>query len=57
MAAVPDLARGRRSFREAAWRDAYEALTAAHEETPLGASDLELLGRAAYMLGHDDELA
>ncbi len=55
MAAVPDLARGRRSFREAAWRDAYEALTAAHEETPLGASDLELLGRAAYMLGHDDD--
>ncbi len=55
MAAVPDLARGRRSFREAAWRDAYEALTAAHEEAPLGASDLELLGRAAYMLGHDDE--
>ena len=35
--------------------DAYGALTAADEAAGLGAEDLELLARAAYMLGRDDD--
>jgi DNA-binding NarL/FixJ family response regulator len=50
-----DLEHGRRSFAEAAWRDAYLALTAAGKEADLPAQDLELLARAAYMLGSDDD--
>jgi DNA-binding NarL/FixJ family response regulator len=52
---MPDLERGRRLFAQADWRDAYAALAAADLVTGLGASDLELLARAAYMLGRDDE--
>jgi DNA-binding CsgD family transcriptional regulator len=52
---VPDLERGRQFFAQAAWRDAYDAFTAADRVTRLGATDLELLARAAYMLGRDDE--
>ncbi|MGH3330663.1 MAG: LuxR C-terminal-related transcriptional regulator, partial [Nocardioidaceae bacterium] len=53
--AVPDLRRGRQDFAQADWRDAYEALTAADLVASLGPSDLELLARAAYMLGRDDD--
>jgi DNA-binding NarL/FixJ family response regulator len=52
---VSDLERGRQSFAQAGWADAYDALTAADLLTRLGASDLELLARAAYMLGRDDD--
>jgi DNA-binding CsgD family transcriptional regulator len=52
---VLDLERGRRSFARADWRVAYDALAAADVVTPLGAMDLELLGRAAYMLDRDDD--
>ncbi len=45
---------GRRLFAEASWREAHDALTAADAASPLGPDDLELLGRAAYMLGDDD---
>ena len=55
MPETADLDRGRRSVARAAWVDAYDALTAADQAVPLGASDLELLGRAAYMLGRDDD--
>ena len=55
MASHAALERGRDSFARAAWREAYEALAAADEQTPLQAEDLELFGRAAYMLGRDDE--
>ncbi len=37
----------------AAWKDAWEALAAADRLSPLGADDLELMARAAYMLGDD----
>ena len=54
---VTDLEQGRQLFAQRGWRDAYNALTAAAQATPLGATDLELLARAAYMLGCDDDYA
>ncbi len=55
MVSVPDLERGRQFFAEAGWRDAYDALTAADLVSRLEPADLELLARAAYMLGRDDD--
>ena len=52
---VAELERGRASYAGGAWRDAFEALSAADRAAPLGPEDLELLGRAAYMLGRDHE--
>jgi DNA-binding CsgD family transcriptional regulator len=49
------LERGRRSSAARAWRDAYDALSRADGELPLGGGDLELLATAAYMLGREDE--
>jgi DNA-binding CsgD family transcriptional regulator/tetratricopeptide (TPR) repeat protein len=51
------LERGRRASARRAWREAFEALSAADEATPLGAEDLELLATAAYMLGRPDDLS
>ena len=53
--AVGELERGRESYAKQAWLDAYGALTAADQAVGLGAEDLELLGRSAYMLGRDDD--
>ena len=55
MDANADLERGRASYAARAWVDAYESLSGADEATPLGAHDLELLARSAYMLGRDDD--
>lgn len=52
---LSDLERGRRLYREQAWRGAFEAFLRAQESAPLGGEDLELLARAAYMLGRDDD--
>jgi DNA-binding CsgD family transcriptional regulator len=49
------LARGRASYAAHAWRDAFEWLTRADGEGELEPDDLELLARAAYMLGRDDD--
>jgi DNA-binding NarL/FixJ family response regulator len=49
------LQRGRESYARRAWADAHESLSAADRAAPLGAEDLELLARAAYMLGRDDD--
>jgi ATP/maltotriose-dependent transcriptional regulator MalT len=49
------LERGRASFATGAWADAHAALRAADEAAPLEGEDVELLARAAYMLGLDDE--
>jgi DNA-binding CsgD family transcriptional regulator len=54
-AAAGQLERGRRSYEERAWLDAYESLSRADQSSPLGAADLELLATSAYMLGRDDE--
>jgi hypothetical protein len=53
--ALADLERGRKLYADGAWRDAYESLAGVDQATPLGADDLELLARAAYMLGRDDD--
>jgi DNA-binding CsgD family transcriptional regulator/tetratricopeptide (TPR) repeat protein len=53
--AVAELERGRQSYAKQAWLDAYASLTAADQAMSLGAEDLELLARSAYMLGRDDD--
>ncbi len=49
------LERGRESYARKAWSDAFESLSLADEETPLGADDLVLLAESAFMLGRDSE--
>jgi DNA-binding CsgD family transcriptional regulator len=51
----PPIERGRASFADGAWGDAHAALSAADEAAPLAPDDLELLARAAYMLGRDHD--
>jgi hypothetical protein len=53
-AGAAELERGRESYSTRAWADAYESLSRADQLTSLGADDLELLARSAYMLGSDD---
>ena len=53
--AVRQLEQGRKSYAEQAWLDAYGALSAAEKAAGLGAEDLELFARSAYMLGRDDD--
>ena len=55
MTAIGDLERGRNAYREQAWLSAFESLARADQVQRLGAEDLELLARAAYMLGRDDD--
>lgn len=50
-----ELERVRELFSRRRWADAYDLLSRADERTSLGSEDLELLGRAAYMLGRDDD--
>ena len=47
------LDRGRESFERSAWADAFDQLSAAERETPLGPEDLERLAVAAYLVGRD----
>ncbi|HSI80344.1 MAG TPA: helix-turn-helix transcriptional regulator [Solirubrobacterales bacterium] len=53
--AAADIEHGRESYARRAWGEAHESLVGADQAAPLGAADLELLGRSAYMLGRDDE--
>jgi len=53
--AAAELKRGRESYAKRIWVDAYEKLSTADRATALGAEDLELLARSAYMLGRDDD--
>lgn len=53
-----ELERGRQSYAQRAWLDAYESLSRADEASPLGVDDLELLTISASMVGRmDDHLA
>ena len=52
---VDDLERGHESYAKRNWKRAYESFSAADRLGPLGADDLELLARSAYMLGVDDD--
>jgi DNA-binding CsgD family transcriptional regulator len=53
--AVGELERGRQSFADQAWADAYESLAAADHSNQLTAEDLELLATTAYMLGREED--
>jgi hypothetical protein len=55
MEASADLERGRKSYRDEAWLNAFDSLARADRIEPLGAEDLERLARSAYMLGRDDD--
>ena len=55
MGVTAELERGRQSYARESWRDAFESLTSADQAAPLGAEDLELLARSAYLLGRDDD--
>ena len=55
MGAIAELERGRRSYARESWRGAFESLSSADRVAPLGAEDLELLARSAYLLGRDDD--
>lgn len=50
-----DISRGRVAGRQLAWADVYESLSRADESGSLSGDDLELLGAAAYLLGHVDK--
>lgn len=51
------LERGRESFTQLAWRDAFAALSAADNEDALEPEDLLRLAMAAYLIGrHDDSI-
>ena len=47
--------RGRASFGQGAWAEAYALLSAADGEAGLDLEDLERLGAVAYLLGRDEE--
>jgi DNA-binding CsgD family transcriptional regulator len=49
------LERGRKLYELRAWADAYNSLSLADQETPLGAADLERFAMAAYLVGRDEE--
>jgi DNA-binding CsgD family transcriptional regulator/tetratricopeptide (TPR) repeat protein len=55
MTAADALDRGRESFGRRAWADAFARLSAADQESPLEADDLERLATAAYLIGRDDD--
>jgi DNA-binding CsgD family transcriptional regulator len=50
-----ELVRGRKAAGRLAWADAYAALSLADQSSSLAAEDLELLGTAAYLLGHMED--
>ena len=55
MDAIAEVERGRECYARRAWADAYEVLSRVDRTTSLGAEDVELLARSAYMLGRDDD--
>lgn len=55
MAARSELERGRECFQNEAWQRAFDLFTQADARGSLGPDDLEQFGRAAYMLGRDDD--
>ena len=50
-----ELERGRQSYAQRAWMDAYEALSRADEAASLALEDLELLAISASMVGRTDD--
>jgi ATP/maltotriose-dependent transcriptional regulator MalT len=54
-AAADSLDRGRESYGQHAWADAFAALSAADATAPLEPDDIVILATAAYLIGRDDE--
>ncbi|MDH3235589.1 MAG: LuxR C-terminal-related transcriptional regulator [Alphaproteobacteria bacterium] len=57
MAQTPAIVQGREAFAQQKWREAYELLSAADRESPLGPADLERFATAAYLVGQDAHAA
>jgi hypothetical protein len=53
--AIGESERGRAAYAKGAWGEAFESLSGADRAARLGAGDLELLARAAYMRGRDGD--
>jgi DNA-binding NarL/FixJ family response regulator len=52
---VDELEQARAAYRRRAWLEAYEALTAAEQQSALDPPDVDLVATCAFMLGRDDE--
>jgi DNA-binding CsgD family transcriptional regulator len=50
-----EIARGRQCCEKRAWADAFQSLSRADDQAPLGVEDLELLAMSAYLIGRDDD--
>ena len=50
---LSDLQRGREAYEHQAWAEAYTALAAADQDTPLSPEDLERLANAAHLIGEE----
>jgi len=57
MVSVDALRHARASYERQSWRQAYELLSAADREQPLGPEDLDRLATCALMLGNESESA
>jgi DNA-binding NarL/FixJ family response regulator len=55
MTAASALEQGRQAFERQAWSASYDLLRAADEEAPLEPEDLERAGRAAFLIGRDED--
>ena len=55
MVSVDALRHARASYERQSWRQAYELLSAADQEEPLGPEDLDRLAACALMLGNESE--
>ena len=55
MTAPNHVASARAAFDRHAWTEAYDAFRQADRELSLGSADLEAAGRAAHLLGHDED--
>jgi DNA-binding CsgD family transcriptional regulator len=53
--ALSALQQGRDCYARHAWMEAWQALSLADRQAPLGGADLELLATSAYLLGRDDD--
>lgn len=53
MAQAPSIDLGRKAFAAHSWRRAYELLSVADRESPLGPDDLERFAASAYLVGED----
>ena len=50
-----ELERGRESYAQRRWADAFDSLSRADQATPLVGNDLEVLALAAYLVGRDED--